>query len=190
MIKSFHIVGFAGAYLSMIRSVSQWIEWHSDTAHFTIRPPPSITQYQLLTFQCELSNAGKTLWATGYSPVHRPTSASRSSTLIVGLARTVYMHRTWPFKLSNAGKTLWATGYSPVHRPTSASRSSTLFVGLTRTVYMHRTWPFIRWFPCQKHRIYRALANPGYIRYFWQKNTIISWVVLIRSCCVYILLKK
>ena len=141
MIKSFHIVGFAGAYLSMIRSVSQWIEWHSDTAHFTIRPPPSITQYQLLTFQCELSNAGKTLWATGYSPVHRPTSASRSSTL---------------------------------------------FVGLTRTVYMHRTWPFIRWFPCQKHRIYRALANPGYIRYFWQKNTIISWVVLIRSCCVYI----
>ena len=28
------------------------------------------------------------------------------------------------------------------------------YLGLAKTVYMHRIWPYIRWFPCQKYRVY------------------------------------
>ena len=28
------------------------------------------------------------------------------------------------------------------------------YLGLARTVYIHRIWLYIRWFPCQKYRIY------------------------------------
>ena len=29
-----------------------------------------------------------------------------------------------------------------------------VYIGLVRTVYIQRIWPYIRWFPCQKYRIY------------------------------------
>jgi len=48
-------------------------------------------------------------------------------------------------------------------------------IGLARTVYIHRIWPCIRWFPCQKYRIYTV--------YVWLWPTLKTHYLHAKPCC-------